>query len=188
MKVKFSLAFCLSLVLMLVAGMDCMAQEYCEYLETAVRFLDEGNCDRAEMNYNVYKKLSGKSSKFIEDKITECKDSSGQSSGVLRVQLNFNDYEVLPSDLDGLYTWEEAKTACENLTAFGKSDWILPDKAELAGLCNDKNKIGIDSTHWSSSEYSNSSAWYYSYSFSKIDYCNKNDRYNVRCIRKVNGK
>lgn len=192
MKVKFSLVFCLGFALLLVAGMDCMAQEYCEYLETAVRFIDEGNCDRAEMNYNVYKKLSGKSFDFIEQKISECKDTLGASSGLLQVQLNFNDYEALPSDLDGLYTWEEANTACENLTAFGRTDWILPDKSELAGLCKNKDKIGLSSSnegYWSSSEYNtgSSNAWYLR-SDNVIENLSKGWRKNVRCVRKVNGK
>ena len=70
------------------------------------------------------------------------------------VKINYADYEVLPYDLDGTYTWNEANEACDKLVAFGKSDWFLPDKFELDGLYRHRKEIGgfkNDVCYWSSS-------------------------------------
>ena len=182
---KFTIVF----AVLLGSGIFAMAQSnYSEYMEYAVIFLDEGNCEKAEMNYDVYKSLSGKSSALIEQKLSECKDSLGVSSGIKRVQLNFNDYEVLPSDLDGKYAYYEAKTACNNLTAFGKSDWYLPDKSELAGLYKHKNEIGgfADGWYWSSSPQGYDGSISRQYFSNGIQDSTKYGSFLVRCIRKVN--
>lgn len=182
-----TLKFTIVLAMLLFAGTFAVAQDYSEYYNAAVRLLDEGDCVKAEQNYNVYKKLTGKTSAFVEKGIVECKGANKLSAnGAKQIQINFQNYEVLPTDLDGTYKWAEAKSACDNLIAFGKSDWYLPTKAELAGLYKHKDEIGGFSdgwNWWSSSEYDSYSAWFLSFS-GRQDRIVKYYDYSVRCIRK----
>lgn len=191
--------FIMILAVLLCVGTFAEAQ-YDDYLNTALTLLDNGDCDNAERNYNVYKKLTGKTSAFVEKGLAECNGSNKQSAkGPMLIQINYQNYEVLPRNLDGVYTWLEAKSVCENLTAFGKSDWYLPDMHEIMGL--PKQLLEIDSDidcfpsgyYWTSSEMSQSSvgAWFYSFNRSddpiidKLKTPNSKDDYaRVRCIRK----
>lgn len=49
------------------------AQDYEFYLQKARQRLVEGDCSRAEMNYSIYKEMSNKTDKGIEQQIEECK-------------------------------------------------------------------------------------------------------------------
>ena len=66
-------------------------------------------------------------------------------------------YMIYPLDL-GEKIWTEANSACENLTAYGFSDWRLPTKEEA------------DLLHGSTDARSNfvSSAWYWTSSWSRM--------------------
>ena len=106
----------------------------------------------------------------------------------IKIQINYVDYEVLPYDLDGTYDWYEAKNACYRLTAFGNSDWFLPDKTELDGLYYRKEEIGKfrGDRYWSSSEWTSDHAWWQRFSDGYQGYYDGNKGYSlrVRCVRK----
>jgi hypothetical protein len=80
-----------------------------------------------------------------------------------------------------------AAKICDELTAFGHSDWYLPSRQELEAMEDTKSLIGNFDTgkgYWSSTEYAN----YYAYIvyFSNGMYINvsKTQEHNVRCVRK----
>ncbi len=118
------------------------------------------------------------------------KTAKKDPNGLKQIQINYQNYEVLPGDLDGTYTWSNAKSACANLTAFGKSDWYLPTKAELDGLYKRKDEIGgfTGDWYWSSSEYDSNYAGAWEQRFSGGDQNLTSPKYNyyarVRCVRK----
>jgi Protein of unknown function (DUF1566) len=71
-------------------------------------------------------------------------------------------YEVASKDevkSDGIpyFTWDEAKIACDNSTADGKTNWFLPSKAQLNAMyyqLHEKSVGGFANyDYWSSSEY-----------------------------------
>ena len=103
-----------------------------------------------------------------------------------KFQYNYQNYETLPGDLEGGYAWEDAKSACANLTAFGKKDWYLPSKAELEGLYKRKDELGgfTDDWYWSSSEYETGSAWIMVFSDGSKYHLNELFNIRVRCVRK----
>ena len=47
--------------------------EYDNYLQNAEKHLREGNCEKAESNYNVYKGMTGKTNADLQKRIDECK-------------------------------------------------------------------------------------------------------------------
>jgi hypothetical protein len=90
--------------------------------------------------------------------------------------------DVYPQDLDGTYTWEEAKKACKALG----DGWRLPTKEELDLIFQNKDKIGgfaVDS-YWSLSENNSSLACVQRFSGNGNQYSYYKDyRYLVRPIR-----
>ncbi len=92
----------------------------------------------------------------------------------------------------------KAASYCENLTAYGNSDWYLPAKNELNILYTNAAAIGhFDVTdgstvvsggypglYWSSSEGSNNNAWYQRFSDGNQTNTFKNVFLSVRCARR----
>ena len=185
-----ALKYTMALAMLLGIGTLAVAQSnYSEYLDLAMEKLKAQDCDAAQKYYNVYKELAGKSVSSMEVLIEDCK--AALANGPKQIQINYQNYEVLPGDLEGTYTWSDANSACANLTAFGKSDWYLPTKDELAGLYKQKNEIGgfADYHYWSSTEYiskfvSSNNSWYLSFR-DGYQYFHDNGNYSlVRCVRK----
>jgi hypothetical protein len=80
-----------------------------------------------------------------------------------------------------------AAKICDDLTAFGYSDWYLPSREELEAMENQKSLIGnFDSGkgYWTSTEFAD----FYAYVvyFNNGMYINesKTNEHNVRCVRK----
>lgn len=102
------------------------------------------------------------------------------------IEINFQTYMVLPKDLSGTYTWQQAKDACGNLSAFGYDDWVLPDKNELNALYENKEAIGgFDGIiYWSSTEYDAGNAWRQNFTNGNQYDFYKSDYDHVRCVRR----
>lgn len=102
------------------------------------------------------------------------------------------EYEVMPTDIEGTYTLDSAKKVCESLVAFGKSDWFLPNQAALGAIRDEKDKIGgfADAYYWSSTDYRYyDNKCYYTVCFKEheINYTHVQDKnltLHVRCVRK----
>lgn len=60
-------------VLMFVSKVLYAQEDYEFYLQNARQRLAEGDCSRAEMNYNMYKEMTNKTDYGIEQQIEECK-------------------------------------------------------------------------------------------------------------------
>ena len=108
------------------------------------------------------------------------------TNGPKQVRFNNLNYNVMPTDFETTLTWKKAKSVCEELIAFDKSDWYLPNKAELYGLYQHKEEIGgfTQNGYWSSTE--SSSKFGYMQNFSSGDQytSSKKNHRMVRCIRK----
>jgi len=92
----------------------------------------------------------------------------------------FEAFEVYHEDLEGRFTWAEAKKACE---ALGEG-WRLPTKNELNEMYKKRDVVGgFAFFYWSSTEYDNSNAWlqYFSNGFQNSFY--KYYRNDVRAVR-----
>jgi hypothetical protein len=93
----------------------------------------------------------------------------------------FEAFEVYHKDLEGRYTWSEAKKACE---ALGEG-WRLPTKHELNEMYERKDVVGgfADNYYWSSTEFDTSSAWLQYFGFGNQSYYVKGANPNVRAVR-----
>lgn len=72
-RIKLALV---ALMLFFTSGVICSQDNTNYYLQNARRHLDNGDCIRATLNYNVYKELTHRSDSEIERRIEEC--SSGK--------------------------------------------------------------------------------------------------------------
>lgn len=77
---KFKLVFVL-LMLFLASGIICAQGNYSYYLQYARKHLDNGDCIRAAINYNMYKEMTNKTDSEIERRIEECSSGKIRSSG-----------------------------------------------------------------------------------------------------------
>jgi len=98
------------------------------------------------------------------------------------IKPEFEVFEVYHEDLEGHYTWHEAKKACAKLGA----GWRLPTKEELHEMYEKRDMVGgfANNYYWSSTEYVNFNAWRQSFSSGNQDTSHKNDLANsVRAVR-----
>lgn len=82
---KFGLVLTFVVAALLCSGTFALAQNYDEYLGATVRLLEKGDCVKAELNYNAYQKLTGKTSGLIERVISECKGITNSPSPMLTI-------------------------------------------------------------------------------------------------------
>ena len=98
---------------------------------------------------------------------------------------------VHPTDNASNLNWATAKTTCENLTAFGKSDWYLPSRLELNAIYKQSYLIsGLSETeivkYWSSTAKDATYAFTQRLDYGGPDPDAKTDTagHNCRCVRK----
>lgn len=103
------------------------------------------------------------------------------------VTINGVNYMIYPQDL-GEMNWTQANSACNNLTAYGFSDWRLPTHEETLLFCKSASSLFTVSTWYWTSTWSTNYAgedWYY---IRSINGCSGTDARkstpnNVRPIR-----
>jgi hypothetical protein len=78
-----------------------------------------------------------------------------------------------------------AAKLCYDLVLGGYSDWYLPSEDELHKLYLNKEVIGgfTNGLYWSSTEYSDYYAFYWSFHYDSTDYTNKPNPLYVRAVR-----
>jgi hypothetical protein len=74
---------------------------------------------------------------------------------------------------------------CANLTIGTYSDWFLPSINQLNQMYLNRAAIGgyAAGTHWSSTEFDSTIAWYQYFIDGSQDGTNKDNTYNVRAVR-----
>ena len=98
---------------------------------------------------------------------------------------------VHPIDNSTATDWATAKTTCQNLSAFGKSDWYLPSRLELDAMYKQSYLItGLSQTeivkYWSSTAKDTNFAYTQRLDYGGPDPDAKTDTtgHNCRCVRK----
>lgn len=95
--------------------------------------------------------------KELEIALAKAKAKYKSSQTTYTIKPEFEAFEVYQEDLEGLYTWREAKEACEALGA----GWRLPTKEELNEMYKNRAVVGGFASYyyWSSTEVDNYGAW-----------------------------
>ena len=81
-----------------------------------------------------------------------------------------------------------AANLCADLVLGGYSDWYLPSKDELNQLYLNKGAVGgfVSGYYWSSTEYSNATAWMQYFDIGDQSFYFKNNTNFVRAVRLFN--
>jgi hypothetical protein len=94
---------------------------------------------------------------------------------------------MIANVLSGLGEMYRAAPVCDILVTGGYDDWYLPSKGELDLMFRNLKQQGLggfsNGTYWSSSEYSNLSAWTENFSNGGQDSEGKANNYAVRAVR-----
>jgi hypothetical protein len=61
----------------------------------------------------------------------------------------------------GAMQWQQAKTACENLVAYGFEDWFFPNKEEMMAIATETNILDKKYIYWTSTASFTDGACYY---------------------------
>lgn len=76
------------------------------------------------------------------------------ANGVWEYSLYGREFQVMPEDFKGDFTWEEAKNVCESSTAFGQSDWYLPTIEDLGFMYDNRIALNMNGEwYWSSTPF-----------------------------------
>ena len=123
-----------------------------------------------------------------------CQEIGDIQEGGYIFEIN-EDGTGLVADLQDLGTmaWGAAFVAAASSTSQGNDDWYLPSKDELKEMYNtignggSQSAIGgfetVNSTYWSSSEYSDNYAWFVYFSTGITNAYGKYLSFRVRAIR-----
>ena len=134
MKAKFIII--LAAVMSALLG-QAQTSDYASYIDQAWTCLDNGNCDAAQRNYNVYKTLSGSTNYNLERAIIDCRKGikTARSNGNVSQKVEDGYVDLgLPSgtlwkdtneDSGRFYTWDQAQSK------FGTN---MPSKEQLEEL------------------------------------------------------
>ena len=97
------------------------------------------------------------------------------------IKPEFEAFEVYHEDLEGHYTWHEAKKACTKLGA----GWRLPTKKELHEMYEKRDMVGgfANGYYWSSAELGASYAWGQDFYYGYQSAASKGNCATVRAVR-----
>ena len=95
---------------------------------------------------------------------------------------------VHPTDNASSQNWSTAQTTCDNLTAFGESDWAMPDRIQLDAIYKQSyllTGLSQDATslYWSSDEFDTDNGYAIRFYDGNPDIDPKTKGRRVRCIR-----
>lgn len=99
---------------------------------------------------NVKTNVPVKTTTSNTKKVAQANTNSNSNTGEL-IELNIMGLSVLvmPNDINiQKITWYEAKSACEESTAYGLNDWRLPDKNEISRMFANRSLIRNIQRYW----------------------------------------
>jgi hypothetical protein len=140
MNTRLKISFFAALFLCSTAALAQTDSTANKVLKKVIEALVNGDCDRAQRNYNIWKEFAAKTNPDIETEIKACKSEKKQDKGY--VELKDADIAVQTKDIvvSKLY-YDDAKLLCEGSTLGGYKDWRLPTIVELSAIFTDKDKL-----------------------------------------------
>jgi hypothetical protein len=95
---------------------------------------------------------------------------------------------VHPTDNSAAATYTDAESTCADLTAFGQSDWVLPDRIQLDAIYKQSyllTGLSQDATslYWSSSTFDGTNSYAIRFYEGSPDVDPNTKTHRVRCVR-----
>ena len=142
-----------------------------------VEALLQGDCDKAQRNYYIWKDLTAQTNLVFEAEIKDCKNDTEKEKpiqsqtetktykkGDLKIGQEFQGGRIVYLDKSGIHgwivtitdvtqeavCWSTANETCQKLTLGGNTNWRLPSRNELEIILKNKKLFGMYSEYWSS--------------------------------------
>jgi hypothetical protein len=146
-----------------------------QVMQKVTEALSQGDCDRAQRNYNVWKDLTQTTNSSVESRIKSCFDAKEtattkedtKSNSVLQVGQNYTAIYYKQGDeysckgiiayLDysgkhGLLLRDEKRSNKTPKSWSVEAPWKVPTKEELETIYKNKIKLGLNDEYWSSTK------------------------------------
>lgn len=147
---------------------------YSEYLDKALKELEDGNCDAAQKFYNVYKELVGKTITSVEVLLADCGKAPTYKVGDY-IKVGDEKYQVAYIRDSGKHGLAVLNKGWQSM--YGKNDIYItrkgvPTLEEMKLIYSNRDIVRLYDIYWTCTKKDNSSCYYTVYDFStgKIDY------------------
>ena len=167
--------------LMSLSQVSYAQDDYDFYLQRVLQRIDEGDCEGAQKNYNVYKELSGKTMASVEEMIKDCASQyrlgetinvKGENYIIAYLTEN-NQHGFAIKDVGGVQDLENQQ-AFEYLR-----DKKIPSFDEMKLIYQNNAIIGLTGTYWTrTTSHPNGIIHYYWFDFLSGKYDHSNPKYN----------
>jgi len=180
-------------------------------LEKVVEALLNGDCDRAQRNYNIWTDIAGKTNTDIEAEIKDCKplpqgdvNPTQAAKGTLKIGQDYQGGRIAWLDKSGVHglivtiqdvtpvpvPWDTAVKVVKELKIDNYNDWRLLSLGEAKEICKNKALLGMYSVYWTATRDERLTNEYnYLFDFSKCSTSgtartdSHSEKYQVRAIR-----
>ena len=148
---------------LLVFSQATFAQDYDRFLQRAQQRLDEGDCDGAQKNYNVYKELSGKTLSSFEVLIEDCLAENHFRIGDI-IDVNGEKYIIAYLSENHQHGFAIKDEGIKCMTTSYVDDHKIPSLEEMNIIYKNNAKIGLTDIYWTRTRnynrYSNNNYYY----------------------------
>jgi len=159
-----------------------VAQNQTEETTTSKNSNKQDNAPINTKNTEANKETAGNKSQALINNPNDAKKWQAIS-----IFYNGDSLYVYPIDNSSGCSWNDAYKICDELKAFGHTDWYLPSIGELNALYINRLKIqnlNEEVGYWSVTTVINSNAWLQYFSDGNQYYDGILSYYRVRCVRK----
>ena len=152
------------MLLTFIPAVQAQDQDYNWYLQRVLQRIDEGDCEGAQKNYNVYKELSGKTIASVEEMIKDC---AGEYRIGNTISVNGENYIIAYLMENKQHGFAIKDVGVQNLVNQQEREYIrdkrIPTLEEMKIIYQNNANIGLTGTYWTRSTK------LYRYGFGGID-------------------
>ena len=130
------------------------AQDYDFYLQRVLQRIDEGDCEGAQKNYNVYKEMTGKTMASVEEMIADCLDENQFRIGNT-INVSGENYIIAYLTENKQHGFAIKDVGINSLatpqTLGYLSDKKIPSLEEMKIIYQNNGNIGLTGSYWTRS-------------------------------------
>lgn len=156
-------------ILTLVACVSAQTEDSLRYLNKALTELEAGNCEAAQMFYNVYKELSGKTVTSVEVLLADCGKEPTYKVGDY-IKVGDQKYQVAyirDGGKHGLAVLNKGWQSMYNKSEIYITRKGVPTLEEMKLIYSNRDIVRLYDIYWTCSRNPSSSSYkYYVYDFS----------------------
>lgn len=128
------------------------AQNHTDYLNKAVEQVEAGNCDAAQMFYDVYKELTGNNSSWLEKAIKDCVEKTKPKTYNIGDDaediVGKHGYKIAYLDASGKHGFAVCEMGSGPMKEEYVDNHLIPTWSEFNMINNNNNILKLDGQYW----------------------------------------